>query len=346
MQYSRSNFSLKTQTPQQRLKTELKAVNLSWPSVRDFLPDWHEDALGSEAGLLELKSFISKNFGLLIGPDGILTFGKPAPAKFKTMANTDIAEVQAARATATACARIVAKAVKTKPQKRNWSIQDPLKFREFALTFEDQQRWVDFEALVKACWAINILVLYLPEIGKLGKKMDGMVTYLSGRFIVVLTKKAAPDWLVFILAHELGHIGKGHLVETEGLAIIDKEVKENSDYDEEESQANAYAISLLTQGKILRLEGLMPAPQFADTAIAYGKEHKISPGHVILNAAKHTIKDGKPVYPLANAALNLLSEDIAGPQVEVACRNSLLEHVDLDQINSTNYEFLEKMKVL
>ena len=156
-----------------------------------------ESALASEAGLLELKSFISNNFGLLIGPDGILTFGKHAPAKFKTMANTDIAEVQAARATATACARIVAKAVKTKIQNRNWSIKDPLQFREFALTFEDQQRWVDFEALVKACWAIDIPVLYLPELGKLGKKMDGMVTYVSGKSVIILSKKTSPGGFKF-----------------------------------------------------------------------------------------------------------------------------------------------------
>ena len=55
------------------------------------------------------------------------------------------------------------------------------------------------------------------------------------------TKHAA--WLLFILAHELGHLALDH-VPNEGV-LIDEGLDKNST-DAEEQQANAFAIELLT----------------------------------------------------------------------------------------------------
>ena len=175
-----------------------------------------------------------------------------------------------------------------------------------------------------------------------------------------------PDWLLFVLAHELGHIGMGHLATTKVDTFMDEsfnnskndDIQESEanigvvfndyeNYDTHENEANNYALSLITpDGKDFKLHNLITASKLMSAAVRYGIANKVSPGHVILSAARHTKVNGKPVFSLGNAALKLLADDIAGPPVEVVCRKSLLEHVDLDQINSTNYEFLEKMKVL
>jgi hypothetical protein len=310
------------------------------------MPDWSENAFETESGLLELKSFVAKHFGLKVGPDGKLARGKQAPAKFKTKSNTDIGAVEACRGIATSCARIVAQASVAHTNELNWSINDPSQLRNFALQFS-MHNWVDFEALVRACWAINIPVLYLPELGTVGKKMDGMVTFVSGKSVIILTKKAKPDWLLFILAHELGHIGNGHLENIDGEAILDESISKDSNFDTQETEANAYAVSVVTpDGKGLKLTALLNAKAFAAAAVRHGTLHGISPGHVILSAANNTRVNGKPLFSLGNAALNVLPSELVSRPVEEVCREALVQNLNLDLISSNSYEFLEKMKIV
>jgi hypothetical protein len=75
-----------------------------------------------------------------------------------------------------------------------------------------------------------------------------MVTFVGGRPVVILTKKDEhPDWMLFILAHELGHLANRHLTEVDGQAIVDEAVnKDDSISDMQEREANGYALQLLT----------------------------------------------------------------------------------------------------
>jgi len=195
---------------ERELRTELADIGVAWRSLKLVLPDWIESAFESRSGLVELKTFLSRNAGLQLTPDGHLTTKDLPAACFKTNAATSVDQVTAARSMATACARLVAKATKT-PYNR--LPNEAAAFREKVLRQNDKQ-WIDLSMLLSACWAHGIPVLYMPSLPVQGRKMEGMVTFVSGRPVIILTKKVPhPDWLLFILAHEIGHLAKEHLPE-------------------------------------------------------------------------------------------------------------------------------------
>ena len=76
--------------------------------------------------------------------------------------------------------------------------------------------------------------------------MDAVVMDVNGRPVIALTKnhKHESD-LSFLLAHEMGHIFHNHL--EQGQILVDTRVDESiNERDEQENQANVFAIELLT----------------------------------------------------------------------------------------------------
>src|SRR5215475_7795904 len=98
--------------------------------------------------------------------------------------------------------------------------------------------------------------------------MEGMVTIARGRPVIVLTKKTSQcDWMLFILAHELGHVALKHLEETEGQAIVDDTVEDSDSNDAQEKDANGFATKLLSsQGKLKIANPVPKAPSLAALA--------------------------------------------------------------------------------
>jgi Zn-dependent peptidase ImmA (M78 family) len=70
---------------------------------------------------------------------------------------------------------------------------------------------VSLSALLSWCADAYIPVLHIHKLP--GKKMTGLVVREDGRFAIVLSRKGTPAELLFHLAHELGHIARGHLSE-------------------------------------------------------------------------------------------------------------------------------------
>lgn len=311
------------------------------------MPDWLDEAFKSSSGTLELKSFLAKHFGFDVDREGSLVPRALPHAKFKTKAGTAHHEVEGARAIATACARLVAKATKPK-----WNIQSNLYRNASAVRSciidRSADGWVDFESLLGCCWDIGIPVLYLPNLPTEGKKMDGMVTYVAGRPVIVLTKKTNADWALFILAHEMGHVANHHLCFDEGDAIVDEAVDGGQTNDLLEQEANEYALNVITpNGNGIHIDARVPkAPQLASNAIEFGRKHGIHPGHVILSAVRHTHIGGKPPWPLGNAALKLLPEGIASRPVTELCKKAVDRNVDVELLRDDSVEFLEKLEVL
>ncbi|CAI8807186.1 HTH-type transcriptional regulator / antitoxin HigA [Pseudomonas zeae] len=126
----------------------------------------------------------------------------------------------------------------------------------------------------------------------------------KGRPTIVLSSRKACGYLLFHLAHELGHIALGHL-ETNG-AIVDTNIQENpASKDVAEQAADAYAINLLAgEQHRLSLTRFMPAPTLARMANEFGRAHAIDPTHVLLNSAHNG-----NFWPLCTKTLGILSED-------------------------------------
>jgi hypothetical protein len=94
------------------LRAELAGAGVAWRSLKLVLPGWAETAFDTNSGVLELKTFLSRNIGLQVGPDGTLKTKELPAACFKTNVATSVEQVKAARSVATACARLVVKATK------------------------------------------------------------------------------------------------------------------------------------------------------------------------------------------------------------------------------------------
>lgn len=152
--------------------------------------------------------------------------------------------------------------------------------------------------------------------------------------------------MLFVLAHEMGHVAEGHLDQCEGGAIVDEKVsEEDGDTDEQERAANAYALQVLTGGEKgnIRLNRLMNAGSLADAALRFGRANGIDPGHVILNAVKNSPINGKEPWPLGNAALKHIGENVAAADM---CRDALRRNVDVDALSDDSFEFLERIGLL
>lgn len=331
---------------ERELRAELEKAGLSWRSLKLALPDWVDSAFQSRSGVLELKTFLSRNVGLRLNREGKLAAGELPAACFKTNAATSVDQVMAARALASACGRLLAKATRVTYSRLP---ADAETFRATVLR-ESNKPWIDLSMLVRACWRHGIPVIYLPSLPVAGRKMEGMVTNVGGRPVIVLTKKVPhPDWLLFLLAHEIGHLAAGHLPDGEGEAIVDDtvELASGDDRDQQELEANNFASHLLApKGMEVRIEGRLPnAATLAAQAQQYGADHGMSPGYVVLNAVHNSRIGGKKPFALGQAALKLLPTD-GELSASETCKAALHEHVDTGMFRSDSLEFLEKLELL
>jgi hypothetical protein len=337
-----------------QLKAEVREVGLRWRDVEARLPDWAADAAHSEAGRIELGGFIARHFGLRLREGGGF---EPLPlpnALFKLHGATSASDVEGARSYATAVAKLVAKGVRTA-----WSgmPRDPAHFRELALKAAGQRTCLDFESLIEASWQLGIPVIHLPILPVEGRKPDGLVTFVAGRPAIVLAKShSCYEWLTFILAHELGHVGRSHLNPVEGAAIVDEQVSlsgeitlsdDDGSADMQEQEANAFASAVLMPGGNIRLSTPWPvAAKLAEQAVAYAKPRQLNPVHVLLNAAKFSSTSQRSAYPLCGAAVKILHESLDPRGAVGICRDVARRHLALDDFRPDTAEFLEKLEVV
>lgn len=324
------------------IKRDLLAANLKWTAVEKLLPEWRDNAIRTPSGALELKSLIARQFGLKLDSDGHLS--RPTSVKkalFKTRSSTNSVEVEPAQAIASSVARIVSHAT----TKKYSETKIDAKAIRSQIIESSPQKWVSFKSLVDQCWSMGIPVIYLPDFPTKSKKMEGMATRVGDRPVIILSRKDRPDWMLFILAHELGHIACRHLELSESGTILDETVTDDDGGDQQEKEANKFASEVICHSP-LKLKSLINARQLAADATKFGKENNISPGHVILNAVKHTKVNGNSPWALAQAALKLLPPEATSSPVEDICAAAVLDNVDLDDVRNDDLDFLENLKVL
>ena len=167
------------------------------------------------------------------------------------------------------------------------------------------KRWVGFKELLEYSWSLGIPVLHVSGFPKSAKKPHCLTLKIKDRPVIVLcVKHNAPAWLLFILAHELGHVCLSH-IENDGV-LLDEDVEHN-ERDIEEDAANTFAIELLTGSSEPVFpsfdSGLPNARELALWAKETGLALRIDPGHLVLNRI-HSIGDG--YWDVANAALAIL----------------------------------------
>jgi hypothetical protein len=202
----------------------------------------------------------------------------------------------------------------------------------------ENRSWIDLEALVGHCWSIGIPVLGTTNFPRGALKPDGLAVDVGGRRVIVLTTgRTTAPWLLFLVAHELGHIACGHL-ETNS-ALVDAKV-DRDDSDSEEAEANTWAITLLSgmPDIAFRATATWPnATELAREAQGLATRLQTDPGFIVLNYA-HSM--GNSFFAVANAALKLMPGTAGGDD---RVRRLAREKLDWSRMGEDAAEFTSRM---
>lgn len=303
------------------------------------LPSWWDDAAAANpAGYAQALLVLSRHAGLelssLRDENCAIRLTDSEPHKFKKVRTASADDVSIARALAMQVAKIVALGV----QKLSGKVPSAAEARQAIL--DSDRRWVDLDGLLDYCWSCGIPVVHVSAFPRGAKKMDGIAARVNGTPVIIISKEAKfSSWLLFIVAHELGHIACGHIEENQ--AFVDENVDVDSD-DAEEIQANAFALELIT-GKANTRVRLAPNQQWpnadslATMAQRFGQQSRVDPGHVVLNYA-HSM--GNKFWPVAQAALKKIEPRGSASEL---IRSKMATYLNWEAIPEDESEFVMRM---
>ncbi|MCY2965389.1 MAG: ImmA/IrrE family metallo-endopeptidase [Planctomycetota bacterium] len=325
--------------PMQALYRRLSQVGLSRKFVRETgLPGWWDDEIAANpAGLAQGLLLLSRHLGVelasLQDPAAPIVLRKFGVCKYKKREGVSEEDLALARVIATRAAQLVAEAI-TAP-----ACLVPSDASEIRQTILDGGApWVGLAELVDFCWSVGIPVLHVNQLPGNARRPDGFAARVNGRGVIVLCRRDKHSaWLLFILAHELGHLALGHI--PQDGTLIDDHVDESGG-DTEERDANAFAIELLAGNSERRYAagGRWPnAAQLADVALQLGRRQMVDPGHIALNYA-HSM--GKEFFPVGRAALNILAPN---SNAIALVRDRLAASLDWSLIPEDSSEFLARV---
>lgn len=291
-----------------------------------MLPTWWEDEVATDpAGLQQAQIYLARAFNFelrSLAEEGQSPRFRASTRKYKLSKQMTEENVSASANYATGIARVALSAIE---EGQTPVPSDPAVLRAEILRRHD---CVSLFALLEWCRDAGIPVLHIHEVP--GKKMTGLVVRDKGRFAIVLSKRGHPAHLLFHLAHEVGHIARGHLQE-DGFVADEKIDSASSDGDEQE--ADQYGVCLLN-GANLRYGAkdgrqALNAEVLHLSAVSLGKKNKVDAGHIIANYGFN--QDRYPVAALALKRLGGASQ--GGPVInEVFFASLSRDHVSDDQL--------------
>ncbi len=305
-----------------------------------ILPVWWKDEIAnSKIGYFQTASLISKNLGIdvseLINTTNSVALKRPANIKFKSSRNVTI------NTTDIWPNSLAVKISETIDQLYSTPLMYlPKNALEIRNSIIERYGKIDLNNTLEYLWSSGIPVLHVPVFPKEVNKMDGMAVNLNGRPIIILSKNRRHDaWLLFILAHELGHIVNGHLSNTDQI-IYDMNLE--TEVDSEEKTANEFAAELLNGTKspsYFSSNNIFNSPYGLVNHIRpLAKLLSIDPGVIALNYAYLTKN-----YAIAEQALNILSPKAnAVKMVQMQMKAKL----DLEKLSEENYEYFTKLTSL
>ena len=318
-----------TVNPIQNLFARLSQVGIATPFARKVLPSWWSDDIATiPSGLQQAQMYLSRAFNIslasLADPKAPVSFLE-TERKFALNKSIATADVFVSSNYATALAKMALKGFKP--------TQDPVPKDAAALRDHILQSadCVSLPSLLAWCAQAGIPVLYVHKLP--GKKMTGMVVRDADRFAVVLSRQGTPSHLLFHLAHELGHIGHGHL--TGNGFVVDEKIGDADRGDADEKEADAYAIRLIN-GKSVSYSAagaLRSGATLYRAASALSQKERIDVGHIILNYG-----NTQKAHALATQAL----KHIAGePDGGTLVNTHFLQTFDTEAVSEDQLEFLQ-----
>lgn len=310
------------------LRNRLRRIGLSQPIIDAAWPTWWSDAAeASVSARTELHFSLARKLGL--DPRSLLEetdeprFVWRDCARFKNLSGESDMERAALVSIGTVLATILIKAA---PEYREFEDTRASEIRRLLLGPDGRSvRLVDILAF---CWSTGIPVIHLRVFPWPQKRMAAMAASVEGRSVILLAKDSMyPAHATFYLAHEIAHIVLQHVETNSVLVDFDRDQLPMHD-DEEESQADAFALEILTgqpRPTILPSDNRYSARELARVALEAAPDLKIEPGTLALcfgystgdwataNAAIQRIYESpKPVWKEINhlAMSQLIAEKI------------------------------------
>lgn len=272
--------------PMSPLFKRLAEFGFDRPYVRKVaLPEWWDESTAeTEDGYMQTLMLLSRNLGLDMrslqnstAPVECRAFGT---TRYKMKQSVKEDDLRQAHCIAARAAQLACFATSVPPSSL------PASAAEIRATIcKGGDRYVKFGALLDYCWDMGVPVLHVSRFPRHARKMDGMAARVKGCPVIVLSKNDHfSAQLLFLLAHELGHIVSNHIGES-GM-VLDEKIDRES-VDEMEIAANTFALELLT-GKsdaAYWVPRNLTAQELANGAKRASIRDQVDPGVVALNYA-------------------------------------------------------------
>ncbi len=301
-----------------------------------ILPDWWTDEVDQTPGVLtEGALYISRRLNLdmqsLLDNKPHPEFKTPYQPKFKLKVGTDTDRLTIPYVISARIAEMVAYACK-KP----YQPLDSISVSAIRQDILSRQNSVNLQGFLDYCWGRGIPVIHFDEFPPKVHKFDGMVAYFYDRPVILLSLKAkSPSRLLFIAAHELGHILRGHL--TQEKLLVDEQINLESP-DQEEVEANEVAVKLLFDA--INSDYYSPqdytAQQLAKYAQNISANERVDAGVVARNYGWHK----KHHYGSVEGAMKILEPNANAPQ---EINRYLAQNLDWEKLGDDNQDYLTAM---
>ena len=320
-----------------------------------ILPDWWTDEADQDPdvvleGAMYVANRLNVNVLSLLNHGAAVTFAQTYHPKFKLKNGTDSQRLAIPRALSARVAELVAYGCQQPYLGLDgWSVE---RIRNQIMQSRDA---VDLAGFLEFCWSIGIPVVHFSMFPPGVHKFQGMVAYFGdsttdtaqGRPVILLSlKDKSPSRLLFIGAHELGHLIKGHVTTNEPL--IDERVELETD-DDDETEANQVAAELLLGRSGMSYDIWRPVvsgEQLAEESRRLAQNDHVHPGVVALNITWNraqracTEQDEKIIWGVGIKALKSLEPNADAPRL---INRVLCQHMDWDKLGGDTTDYLTAM---
>jgi hypothetical protein len=330
-----------------------RLAGLGFPKIfvqQKILPDWWTKEADQDPdvvleGAMYLANRLNVNVRSLLDAGEAVAFAPTCQPKFKLKNGTDLQRLAIPRALSARVAELVAYGCK-QPYLglTDWSIE---RIRERIL---QSRNAVDLAGFLEFCWSIGIPVVHCAAFPSGVQKFQGMVAYYGDRPVILLSlKHKSLARLLFIAAHEMGHLLKGHVTQDEPL--IDEQVEMETD-DEDEDEANQVARELLIGRSGMSYDiwrRFVSGEQLAEESQRLAQQDRrdpVDPGVVALNITWNRAKracnknDTNMIWGVGSKALKILEPNADAPRMinQVLCR-----YIDWEKLGDDTTEYLMTM---
>lgn len=311
------------------------------------LPDWWgKDCESTPGAVIEGATYISRRLNLelssLLDINTEPRFKNLCQPKFKKQPKTKNQDLKVSHCLAARIAELTSYACKTE-----YRAIDNYSVAEIRTQILSDRQYIDLDGVLNFCWNHGIPVIHFNEFPTGVKKFHGMVAPFNKRpAIIISLQDNSFAKLLFIVLHELGHIYKKHVNDS---ILIDEKV-ELEDSDEEEVEANEFAVEVLfgqSNKSYNSFKKFISADELVQLAFNVSTiEKEIEPGAVVMNISWHRVnraetkKEKNIIWATARKALKIIEGDVNAP---VKINSYLNNHLDWSKLNDDNQEYLALM---